>query len=163
MATDLGKVGMRAIGDWSNSATYEVLDVVSYQNGLYVAKQAVPANTVPTNTTYWQNAVSYSDIFTKVPAMIVNTQWKHQVSFDAGTYGCIFAIMANKAYIIFIYVDGNTGKAPISSTAQATDIDVTCTKSGNTYSVTVAFAGTTSNSINLIPMYPINYASIVWA
>lgn len=58
MATDLGKVGMRARGDWSSSATYEVMDVVSYNRGLYIAKQAVPANTLPTNTTYWQVALA---------------------------------------------------------------------------------------------------------
>ena len=57
MATDLGKVGMRARGDWSSSTAYEVLDAVSYNNGLYIAKQAVPANTLPTNTTYWQVAI----------------------------------------------------------------------------------------------------------
>lgn len=54
MATDLGKVGMRMRGNWSNAATYEVLDAVSYNGGIYIAKQNVPANTAPTNTTYWQ-------------------------------------------------------------------------------------------------------------
>lgn len=58
MATDLGKVGIVMKGVWSNSATYEVLDAVSYNGGLYVARQAVPANTAPTNSTYWQNAVA---------------------------------------------------------------------------------------------------------
>lgn len=58
MATDLGKVGVVTKGTWSNSATYEVLDAVSYDNGFYIAKQAVPAGTLPTNTTYWQKAVS---------------------------------------------------------------------------------------------------------
>ena len=62
MATDLGKVGMRARGSWNSSTTYEVLDVVSYNNSLYIAKQAVPANTAPTNTTYWQVAFSASNI-----------------------------------------------------------------------------------------------------
>lgn len=56
MATDLGKVGIVLKGDWSNSETYEVLDSVSYNGGLYIAKQAVPAGTAPTNTTYWQVA-----------------------------------------------------------------------------------------------------------
>jgi len=58
MATDLGKVGMRARGNWNSSNTYEVLDAVSYNNGFYLAVQAVPANTVPTNTTYWQQCVA---------------------------------------------------------------------------------------------------------
>lgn len=57
MATLVGKVGIVMKGAWSSSAPYEVLDAVSYNNGLYIAKQAVPANTVPTNTTYWQPAV----------------------------------------------------------------------------------------------------------
>lgn len=60
MATDLGKVGMRARGDWSSSATYEGLDAVSYNNCFYIAKQDVPANTNPTNTTYWMVAVDVS-------------------------------------------------------------------------------------------------------
>ena len=57
MATDIGKVGMVVKGAWSSASTYEILDVVSYNNGLYVAKQDVPANTAPTNTTYWQVAI----------------------------------------------------------------------------------------------------------
>lgn len=57
MATDLGKVGIVMKGTWSNSAPYETLDAVSYNSGLYIAKQNVPANTVPTNTDYWQCAI----------------------------------------------------------------------------------------------------------
>lgn len=57
MATDLGKVGIVMKGTWSSSATYEVLDAVFYNGDTYIAKQAVPANTVPTNTTYWQAAL----------------------------------------------------------------------------------------------------------
>lgn len=58
MATDLGKVGMRMRGDWDSSTAYEVLDTVEYNGGSYIAKQAVPANTAPTNTTYWQVAMA---------------------------------------------------------------------------------------------------------
>ena len=62
MATDLGKVGIVLKGAWSNTAAYEVLDAVSYSNGLYIAKQAVPAGTLPTNTNYWQVAVSTASL-----------------------------------------------------------------------------------------------------
>lgn len=55
---DLGKVGIVMKGNWSSSATYENLDAVSYSGALYIAKQNVPANTLPTNTTYWQNALN---------------------------------------------------------------------------------------------------------
>ena len=58
MATNLGKVGIVMKGDWSSSETYEVLDAVSYSGSLYIAKQNVPANTLPTNTTYWQLAIN---------------------------------------------------------------------------------------------------------
>ena len=63
-ATDLGKVGIVMKGTWSSSAPYEALDAVSYNGGLYIAKQAVPANTVPTNTTYWQAAIAPSGLVT---------------------------------------------------------------------------------------------------
>lgn len=58
MATDLGKVGIVAKGAWSSLATYEVLDAVSYNGETYIAKQDVPAGKLPTNTTYWQTALS---------------------------------------------------------------------------------------------------------
>ena len=57
MATDIGKVGIRMRGTYSSANTYEVLDAVQYNNGTYIAKQEVPANTAPTNTTYWQAAM----------------------------------------------------------------------------------------------------------
>lgn len=57
MATLVGKVGIVMKGDWSSSATYETLDAVGYNGGTYIAKQNVPANTAPTNTTYWQAAL----------------------------------------------------------------------------------------------------------
>lgn len=57
-ATDLGKVGIVTKGAWSSSATYEVLDAVYYNGETYIAKQSVPANTLPTNTTYWQPALT---------------------------------------------------------------------------------------------------------
>ena len=58
--TDIGRAGIVMKGDYNSASTYETLDAVSYQNGLYIAKQNVPAGTVPTNTTYWQKAVSES-------------------------------------------------------------------------------------------------------
>ena len=41
-------------GEYSSSATYAKLDVVSYNGSSYMAIKAVPTGTVPTNTTYWQ-------------------------------------------------------------------------------------------------------------
>ena len=47
-------------GDYSSSATYAKLDVVSYNGSSYMAIKAVPTGTVPTNTTYWQLLVDNS-------------------------------------------------------------------------------------------------------
>lgn len=57
MATNVGRVGIVMKGTWSSSATYEGLDAVTYNGALYIAKQDVPANTLPTNATYWQAAL----------------------------------------------------------------------------------------------------------
>ena len=72
MATLIGKVGMVMKGDWSSSATYEVLDAVTYNGSLYIAKQAVPVNTLPTNTTYWQLGAT-GDIPTKAEIIRATT------------------------------------------------------------------------------------------
>ena len=71
MATLVGKVGMVMKGAWNSSVTYEVLDAVSYANGLYIAKQNVPANTAPTNTTYWQ-AATQNDISNFAVGIAIN-------------------------------------------------------------------------------------------
>lgn len=60
--TDIGRAGMVTKGDYNSASTYETLDAVSYQNGLYVAKQNVPAGILPTNTTYWQSAIDAANI-----------------------------------------------------------------------------------------------------
>ena len=65
MAADLGKVGIVMKGDYNSANVYEVLDAVSYNGGLYIAKQDTPAGTTPTNTTYWQQAAVPTDITTK--------------------------------------------------------------------------------------------------
>ena len=40
-------------GEWSASAAYAYLDLVSYEGSSYVATKAVPAGTLPTDTSYW--------------------------------------------------------------------------------------------------------------
>ena len=110
MATDLGKVGMRMRGDWSSSATYEVLDAVQYNNGTYIAKQAVPANTAPTNTTYWQSAVNSAIIGTTSISGIGDGTLTGAVATLAGRItkytvaaNTSLTITPKRAYIVTIY------------------------------------------------------------
>lgn len=60
MATQqIGKVSMTPKGAWASSTTYERLDIVSHGLDSYVAIQAVPRNTVPSNSpSYWQKIAS---------------------------------------------------------------------------------------------------------
>ena len=54
VTTDLGKILLFPVGDWSSSSTYEFLDIVYNEGTSYVAKQQVPTGTSITNNTYWQ-------------------------------------------------------------------------------------------------------------
>lgn len=49
-----GRVLIMPKGAWNSTDTYSLLDLVSYNGSSYVAKTSVPANTLPTNTSYWQ-------------------------------------------------------------------------------------------------------------
>lgn len=68
MAYSLGRVGIVAKGNYSATTSYVALDMVSYQDGLYVARSAVPTGTAPTNTTYWMNYVQYPTVNSSVTA-----------------------------------------------------------------------------------------------
>lgn len=58
-----GKVRMTPKGTYDSTAAYEILDIVTNSSGTasYVAKKAVPAGTVLTNTEYWEVIVSVED------------------------------------------------------------------------------------------------------
>lgn len=103
MATDLGKVGIVMKGNWSSSATYEGLDAVSYNGGFYIAKQAVPANTVPTNTTYWQVAVSRNRV------VFENTQ-SITMSTTMFYTGISITIPANKCFAFWVSMSYSNSK-----------------------------------------------------
>jgi len=48
-----GRVLLMPKGDYDSTATYEMLDIVSYNGSSYIAKSTTTGN-LPTNTTYWQ-------------------------------------------------------------------------------------------------------------
>lgn len=66
MATLVGRAGLVLKGAWDSDATYDIMDVVTYNNSVYIAKQLVPAGTLPTNTTYWMVAIDASLLARKV-------------------------------------------------------------------------------------------------
>ena len=52
-----GRVAIVPKGDWSAAVEYKRLDAVAFNNTLYIAKKAVPAGTLPTDTEYWMKCV----------------------------------------------------------------------------------------------------------
>lgn len=65
MASLVGRVGLVLKGAWDSDAAYDIMDVVTYNNSVYIAKQLVPAGTLPTNTTYWEVALDAALLQTK--------------------------------------------------------------------------------------------------
>ena len=55
-----GKVAITLKGDWNNTTTYEKLDAVTYNNGLYIAKKASTGVT-PVNGDTWMLSVQSVD------------------------------------------------------------------------------------------------------
>lgn len=51
----LGVVAPVPKGEWNNATAYETLNIVRYNNSLYMAKQDVPANITPTVAANWTN------------------------------------------------------------------------------------------------------------
>ena len=134
MATDLGKVGMVMKGEWNSSLTYEVLDAVSYQGGLYIAKQSVPANTAPTNTTYWQTGFKITNQTLDISNI--------KLEYDTAGSTAPTATLNTTNGASSITRSGNTVKFMFI-------FNITATGSGNTLKVTG------------LPEQPINYRTLV--
>lgn len=68
-----GKDGksLRPMGAWSSGTVYRYLDLVNYQGSSYVALSAVPAGTLPTNTSYWMLNAEKGDIGGSVWGLII--------------------------------------------------------------------------------------------
>ena len=91
MATLVGKVGIVLKGAYNSASTYEIMDAVLYNNGQYIAKQAVPANTPPTNTTYWQTALDAN-------ALIPNG-YNHNGIYRGNNLGAFSTLAAFEAFL----------------------------------------------------------------
>lgn len=111
MATDLGKVGMVTKGAWSNTTAYEALDVVTYNNGLYISKQDVPAGTLPTNTNFWQVAITTASLAFVKRITVTGT------TTNDGILGIPAAQIPGGYRVINAAVIGNYDSATISYTS----------------------------------------------
>ena len=62
---NMGRLGLRIRGAYDATATYEVLDVVTFNGSSYVAKTAIPAenNTEPADNEQWMTLVNGDPVF----------------------------------------------------------------------------------------------------
>lgn len=69
MAVDSGKVALNPRGAYSSTATYERLDVVTYQSNTYVALQTTLGN-LPTDTSSWMPLVKVDNASMSVRGLV---------------------------------------------------------------------------------------------
>lgn len=62
MRKDIGKVALLPRGEWDISTNYEVLDVVTYNNDVYVAWNNSTGQTPSNNSNYWKRMIKGADI-----------------------------------------------------------------------------------------------------
>ena len=105
-----GKVRMTPKGVYNSSTAYEILDIVSNadQTISYIAKQAVPAGTALTNTTYWTVIADVTEALENADAAIsyIGDSYSSSSTYavgdyvihDGGLYRCTTAISTAEAW-----------------------------------------------------------------
>ena len=121
-----GKVRMTPKGVHDSTLTYNVLDLVSSQDysTLYIAKQDVPANTLITNTDYWDlvidSNVSVSSVAGKTGVVTLNggdVSYNAGATYASGTIGKAVQDAVDEVFDLQQDVDGLGGdKLPLDST-----------------------------------------------
>lgn len=94
----VGRVGLEVKGAWDSSVAYATMDVVTYNNSTYIAKQAVPAGTLPTNTTYWELSLDASLLQTKTMSSPVMIGGESKTTVEAAV-GALEDVKADKTAI----------------------------------------------------------------
>ena len=98
MSVLVGRVGLVVKGAWDSSVAYAAMDVVTYNNSTYIAKQAVPAGTLPTNTTYWELSLDASLLQPKTMSSPVTIGGESKTTVEAAV-GALEDVKADKTAI----------------------------------------------------------------
>lgn len=106
MATLIGRVGMVVKGAWDSSVAYDEMDVVTYNNSTYIAKQASPEGTLPTNTTYWQLALDASQLQPKEAGKGLSTN--DYTDADKAIVGGVTSALAGKVDRKYYAISANS-------------------------------------------------------
>ena len=142
MATNVGKVGIVMKGAYNSSNAYEVLDAVTYNSGLYIAKKDAPAGTTPTNTNYWQQAINTVDIHRENISVTVSADAASPLGYYGSQninelvtqYGSVIGVWSRDPYgypaLATYYVSSNNNFVAVTAKSAP----------NNTITVQVAFA-----------------------
>lgn len=82
MSASAGKVMPRPMGDYNALTEYKVLDIVTYNDRPYMAKQTTTGN-LPTNTTYWMLLLDFPTQVDNVPTQNSQNLVKSGGVYDA--------------------------------------------------------------------------------
>lgn len=73
MSTVAGRVAIVPKDAWKSTSNYLRLDLVTYEGHIYVAKKAVSAGTLPTDTEYWMDCGDLGSVAQKELESIVSS------------------------------------------------------------------------------------------
>ena len=83
MSASAGKVMPRPMGEYNGATEYKILDIVTYNDRPYMAKQTTTGN-LPTNTTYWMLLLDFPTLVDDAP-----TQNSQNLVYSGGVYNSL--------------------------------------------------------------------------
>ena len=127
MNASAGRILILPKGEYNPATTYNMLDMVRYQNGTFVCKQTTTGNTpsFDSDTDYWQLLVSGSDV--------TGVKGDAEADYREGN------VNITKANIGLGNVDNTSDADKPVSTAQQTALDGKLGTSGASTNTTVAY------------------------
>lgn len=132
MSASAGKVMPRPMGDYNALTEYKVLDIVTYNDRPYMAKQTTQGN-LPTNTTYWMLLLDFPTEVDNVP-----TENSNNLVKSGGVYSATASKMA---------VDGSNATNVIFGTdsTDSVSVDSITKNAGTGESITIVATAVSTN------------------
>lgn len=107
----LGKIGMKAKGAWENITDYKELDIVTYNNKIYIAKENIPASlSTPENNTKWDLLLDGDNFVTKEQGLIQHGALTSEDDIDNFTTAGQWILRANVNSFPSNWPSDNTGR-----------------------------------------------------
>lgn len=136
MSASAGKVMPRPMGDYNALTEYKVLDIVTYNDRPYMAKQTTTGN-LPTNTTYWMLLLDFPTEVDNAP-----TQNSPNLVTSGGvyTYGAnkLETDLSNTDNLILGAIEDNSGGLTFDTISKDAGANQTVTFTSDGYAAPLA-------------------------